>query len=208
MIFHRPSHRHGVRRYVTLFESLFVDSALSDQDNNALRASSLMAVPPSPPEVHPLEGLPRVNLPEANLTQWASYVQDVASGMRKPPQASARCPKQDITGILHKLENLMRIGFCHLFYALGSNCRYPKATPQATLSHRDSALWSAPLTSYAAIASSMVTTASTSMRGVSATTRPPPGFPALGMPQLMDTTLAPQSYSLLAHAGAGRGWGV
>ena len=46
------------------------------------------------------------------------------------------------------------------------------------------------------------------MRGVSAATGPPPGFPALGMPQLMDTTLAPQSYSLLAHAGVGRGWGI
>ena len=75
----------GVRRYVTLFESPFIDSGLSERGNNALRASSLLAVPPPPPEVHLLEGLQGIDLPEANLSQWASYVQDVASGMQKPP---------------------------------------------------------------------------------------------------------------------------
>ena len=71
----------GARRYITLFESPFVDSSLSERENNALRASSLLAVPPPPPEVQPLEELQGTNLPEANLTQWASYVPDVASGM-------------------------------------------------------------------------------------------------------------------------------
>ena len=75
----------GVRRYVTLFESPFIDSGLSERENNALRASSLLAVPPPPPEVRPLEGLQRIDLPEANLTQWVSYMPDVASGMWKPP---------------------------------------------------------------------------------------------------------------------------
>ena len=68
----------GVRHYVTLFESPFIDSSLSEREDNALRASSLLAVPPPPPEVQPLQG---VDLPKASLTQWASYVQDVASGM-------------------------------------------------------------------------------------------------------------------------------
>ena len=71
----------GVRRYVTIFESPFVDSGLSERENNALRVSSLLAVPPPPPEVQPPEGLQGIDLPEANLTQWASYVQDVASWM-------------------------------------------------------------------------------------------------------------------------------
>ena len=100
------------RRYVTLFESPFIGSELSEKENNALRASSLLVVPPPPPEVHPLEGLQGIDLPEANLTQWASYVQDVASWMQKPPCAATCCPGTDIVGILHKLENLTRIGFC------------------------------------------------------------------------------------------------
>ena len=77
----------GARRYITLFKSPFMDSSLSERENNALQASSLLAVPPPPPEVLPLEGLQGVDLPEANLTQWASYVQDV-------PQESGGHPVQ------------------------------------------------------------------------------------------------------------------
>ena len=75
----------GARRYITLFESPFMDSSLSEGENNALRASSLLVVPPPSPEVLPLEGLQGVDLPEANLTQWASYMQDVALGMQNHP---------------------------------------------------------------------------------------------------------------------------
>ena len=203
-----PSNPHanaGVRKYVTLFESPFIDSGLSERGNNALRASSLLAVPPPPPEVRPLEGLQGIDLPEANLTQWASYVQDVASWMQKPPHAATCCPSQDMAGILHKLENLTGVGFCHLCYTLGGSCRCSKATPQASLSYREQALWVPPQPSYASMASSMITTASTSMRGVSPTVGPPPGFPARGLPSPMDVSLAPKSYNLLAQAGVGRG---
>ena len=55
------------------------------------------------------------------------------------------------------------------------------------------------------MASSMITTASTSMRGVSSSAGPPPGFPARGTPSPMDVSLASQSYNLLAQAGVGRG---
>ena len=195
----------GVRRYVTLFKSPFMDSCLSERENNALRASSLLAVPPPPPEVLPLEGLQGVDLPEANLTQWASYVQDVASRMQKPPRVVTSCPSQDMAGVLHRLENLTRVGFCCLCYALGGNCRCSKATPQAPLSYGGQALWVLPQPSYASMASSMITTASTSMRGVWLTAGPPPGFPARGAPSPMDVSLAPQSYNLLAQAGVGRG---
>ena len=50
-----------------------------------------------------------------------------------------------------------------------------------------------------------MTTASTSMRGVSPTVGPPPGFPAMGVPTPMDVLPASPSYNLLAHAGVGRG---
>ena len=119
----------GARRYMTLFESPFADSVLSESKNNALRASSLLAVPPPPPEVRPLEGLQGINLPEANLTQWASYTQDVALWMWKPPRVATSCPNKDITGILHKLENLSGVGFCHLCYALGGSCGCSRAAP-------------------------------------------------------------------------------
>ena len=132
-------------------------------------------------------------------------MQDVASGMRKPPHAATSCPSQDMAGVLHRLENLTGVGFCHLCYALGGNYRCSKATPQAPLGYSDQALWVLPQPSYASMASSMITTASTSMRGVSPTVGPPPGFPARGAPSLMDVLLAPKGYNLLAQAGVGKG---
>ena len=195
----------GMRRYVTLFESPFIGSELGERENNALRASSLLAVPPPPPEVQPLEGLQGIDLPEANLTQWASYMQDVASWMQKPPRVATCCPSKDIAGILHKLENLTGIGFSCLCYTLGDSCRCSKAAPQAPLSYRDPALWVLPQPSNASMASSMITTTSTSMRGVSSMAGPPPGFPVRGMPSLMDVLPVSQSYNLLTQAGIGRG---
>ena len=192
----------GVRRYVTLFESPFVDSSLSEKENNALRASSLLAVPPPPPEVQPWRDCKGLISPRANLTQWASYVQAVASGMRRPPRAATDCPNQDIAGVLHRLENLTGVGFCRLCYTLGSNCGCSRATYQAPHGYRNTALWTPPKPSYASMASSTMTTTSTSMRGVSPTVGPPPGFPAMGAPTLMDVS---PSYNPLAHAGVGRG---
>ena len=66
----------------------------------------------------------------------------------------------------------------------------------------EQALWAPPQPSYASMASSMMTTTSISMRGVSPTARPPPGFPAMEVPTPMDVSL---SYNLLAHARVGRG---
>ena len=190
------------RRYVTLFEFPFVDSGLSETENNALRASSLLAVPSPPPDVHPLEGLQGTNLTKANLTQWASHVQDVASGMQRPSCTAMDCPNQDIAGVLHRLENLTGVGFCHLCYALGNSCGCTGATYQAPHGYWSMALWTLPQPSYASMASSMMTNASTSMRGVSPAARPPPGFPAIGAPAPMDVLLG---YNPLTHARVGRG---
>ena len=125
--------------------------------------------------------------------------------MRRPPRTATDCPNQDIVGVLHRLENLTGVGFCHLCYALGSNCGCSRATYQAPHGYGSVALWTLPKASYASMASSMMTTTSTSMRGVSSTMGPPPGFPAMGAPMPMDVSPAPQGYNPLAHAGVGRG---
>ena len=71
----------GARRYVTLFEAPFQASVLTDCKNNALRAGSLMAIPPLPPGSLPLAGSTTIDLLGNNLIQWASHVQDVALHM-------------------------------------------------------------------------------------------------------------------------------
>ena len=189
---------------MTLFKSPFVDSGLSETENNALRASSLLVVPPPPPDVQPLEGLQGTNLAEANLTQWASYVQDVALGMWRPPRGAMDCPNQDIAGVLHRLENLTGVGFCCLCCALGNTCGCAGATYQAPCGYGSMALWNPPKPSYASMTSSTMTTASTSMRGVSPTTGPPPGFPAIGAPTPMDVS---PGYNPLALCRARLGHG-
>ena len=72
--------------------------------------------------------------------QWASCVQDVAPGMRRPPHTTMDCPNQDIAGILHRLENLTGVGFYCLCYALGNNCGCAGATHQAPHSYGSMAL--------------------------------------------------------------------
>ena len=90
----------GVRQYVTLFEAPFEASVLNDHENNALRAGSQVAVPPLPPGSQPLAGSTTVELLGNSLTQWASHVQDVTSGMRLPPEVAVSCPQSDIVGVL------------------------------------------------------------------------------------------------------------
>ena len=123
--------------------------------------------------------------------------------MRRPPRTAMECPKRDIAGVLHRLENLTGVGFCHLCYALGNTCGCAGATHQAPHSYGSMALWTPPKPSYASMAPSMMTTTSTSMRGVSPTTGPPPGFPTIGVPTPMDVL---PGYNPLAHAGVG--WGL
>ena len=192
----------GARRYVTLFEAPFEASVLSDRENNALWASSLMAVPPPPPGTHFLAGLTTVNLTGASLTQWASYIQDVASGMRMPLEVAVNCPQKDIIEVVNRLEALTSLKYCRLCFGIGNKCRctnVPHQTPS-----QGSALRMPPTMSYAAMASPTETTASAPVGGV-----PPPGYPPLGPPPgdpaLMDTLPAPSTENLLATTGVGRG---
>ena len=193
------------RHYVTLFESPIADSELSDREEDAVRASSLLAVPPPPPEVQALEGLKGVILHGANLTEWASWVQDVASHMRHPPVTATHCPVEHIAGILHRLENLTKVCFCRLFYALNNSCSCARMASQTPRSYRDLPLWFPPPPTYASMASSGTTTTSTSLGGVSSLSGPQPGFPLIEMPALTDMLSTPPGYNPLKQAGVGRG---
>ena len=104
------------RRYVTLFEAPSEASVLSDHENNALWASSLMAVPPPAPGTPSLAGLATVNLPGSSLTQWATHIQDIASGMRMPPEVAVNCPQQDSIAVLNKLESMTLVKYCCLCF--------------------------------------------------------------------------------------------
>ena len=191
----------GVRQYITLFEAPFEASVLSDHENNTLQAGSLLAVPPPALGTQPLAGSMTVDLPGSSLTQWATHMQDVTSGMRMPPEAVVNCPQVDIVGVLNWLERMTMVRYCRLCFGVGQKygcSSVPRQTPSQT-----SALWTPLMMSYTAMASSTETTASSSAAGVPPPRYPPPGLPPL-KPAPMDMLPAPTSENLLATAGVGR----
>ena len=136
----------GARHYVTLFEAPFEASVLSDRKNNALWVSSLMAMPPPAPGTSSLARLTMVDLTGDSLTQWASHVQDITSGIRMPLEAAVNCPQEDIMGVLNRLERLTPVKYCCLCFGVGKKCRctnVPHQTPS-----QGSALWTSPMMSY------------------------------------------------------------
>ena len=149
----------GARRYVTLIKAPFQASVLTDHENNALRAGSLMVITPPPPGSQPLAGSLAVNLLGNNLTQWASHMQEVTLHMRWPPEAAMSCPQSDIIGVLDWLEGLTRVQYCQ-------HCHCSVVPHQAP--GLMAALWMPPTMTYAAMASSTETTASASAAGVTA----------------------------------------
>ena len=190
----------GARRYITLFEAPFQASVLNDSENNALRASSLMAIPPPPPGSQPLAGSTVVDLMGNNLTQWALDVQEVASYMGWHPEVAVRCPLVDMIGVLNRLEGLARVRYCRSCFGVGLGCQC--STVPRQVSGPTAALWAPPTLSYSAMVSSTETTASTSTAGVTPPSHLPPRDPAV---ELMDTLLPLTKENLLATAGVGRG---
>ena len=158
-----------------------------------------MAVHPPPPGSQPLAGSTMVDLPGNSLTQWASVMQDVASGMRLPPEAAASCPQSDIVGVLDRLEELTWVQYCQHCFGVGQRCQCSAILHQVP--GLMSALWTPPTVSYAAMVSSTETTASTSAAGVTHPSYPPPGMPPL---KAMDMLPAPTMENLLATAGVSR----
>ena len=190
----------GARRYVTLFKAPFQASVLTDCENNALRAGSLMAIPPLPPGSQPLAGSFTIDLQDINLLQWASQVQEVTSHMRWPPEAAVNCPQADIVSVLDWLEGLTRVRYCRRCFGVSQRCQcsaVPHQAPGPT-----TALWVPPTVSYVAMVSSTETTASTSATGV---TPPSHLLPRASTIEPMDTLPPPTMENLLATASVGQG---
>ena len=197
---HALAETGGARRYVTLFEAPFQASVFSDHENIALRAGSLMVIPPPPSGSQPLVRSFTIDLLDINLLQWASQVQEVALHMRLPPEAAVSCPQADIVSVLDRLEGLTRVRYCRRCFGVGQRCQcsaVPCQAPGPTV-----ALWMPPTASYVAMVSPTETTASTSATRVTSPSHLPPRAPTI---EPMDTLPPPTTENLLATAGIG--WG-
>ena len=176
-------------------------SKLEGRESQALRAGSLTAIPPPPPGLQPLPGAPLADLVGQNIAQWEDRVQEVTSHMRLPPRVAVECPISDMIGVLNRLEDMTGVQYCWHCFGVGWQCQcsvVPHQDPGVT-----TALWSPPVASYAAMASSTETIASTSTVGATASrTRRTSGMPLL---ELMETSPPLTTADLLLTAGVGRG---
>ena len=160
-----------------------------------------MAMPPPTPGMPSLSGLTTVNLPGSSLTQWASHIQDIASGMRMPPEVAVNCPQVDIVGVLNQLENLTPVKYCCLCFRVSRKCRcsnVPRQTPSQGL-----ALWTPPMMSYSTMASPTETTASSSVGGVPPLRYPPPGLPPVDPATMSYATMASLPEAMASSSASG-----
>ena len=152
-----------------------------------MRTMPYRRVPPPAPGTPSLSRLMTVNLPGSSLTQWASHIQDITSGMRMSQEVAVNCPQADIVGVPNWLENLTPVKYCRLCFEVGRKCRcsnVPRQTPSQGL-----ALWMPPMMSYSTMASPTKTTASSSMGGVPPLRYPPPGLPLLDLAMMSYATM-------------------
>ena len=123
-----------------------------------------MALPPRPPGAASLVGLTALDLPGSSLTQWATCIQNVVTGLRLPPEVAVSCPQVDIVGVLNKIEDMTLIKYCCFCLGVGKKCRCSNVPWQSSSS--GSTLWTPPMMSYPAMASFSETTAISSVGGV------------------------------------------
>ena len=147
-----------------------------------------MALPPPPPGAASLAGLTAIDLPGSSLTQWASCIQDVTTGLRLPPEVVVSCPQADIVGVLNRIENMTPVKYWHFYLGVGRKCRCSNVPHQSP--SPGSGLWTPPMMSYPAMASSTETTASSSVGGVPPQRHPPAGLPPVDPAMMSYATMA------------------
>ena len=95
-------------------------------------------------------------------------------GLRLPPEVVVSCPQADMVGVLNKIKDMTPIIYCRFCLRVGKKCRCSNVPHQSPSS--GSTLWTPPMMSYPAMASSTETTASSSVGGVSPQRHPPIGL--------------------------------
>ena len=134
--------RAGARRYVGAFRAPFQDLRLTPPQEHALRACSLLAIPPLPPGQEGLPGGVPEDLSQDNLSTWAETVQDMAAGMIAPQPETSQTIFQQIVEVLTLLESVSRVTFCRQCYLPGSACRCLGGSSTASTASTAGQSWS------------------------------------------------------------------
>ena len=145
--------------------------------SHALRACSLLVIPPPKERVPTPGGFP-MDLSDLNLSSWASLVQDVVSGLLALPPNLGSDMSLPAVALLQLLEKATGWGFCHYCCHLASRCicmgAYSLVPPPSWSQVVEELPW------YGVTASSGGMTApSTTAAGMSGYIAPPPGLPLI-----------------------------
>ena len=95
---------------------------IKSQQVHALRACSLVVIPPSEERMPPPGGFPR-DLSGMNLTSWAGLIQDVAQGMKVAPPNLSMEVCLDSMVLLQLLEATTGMGYCRICCQPSPRCR-------------------------------------------------------------------------------------
>ena len=164
-----------MRRYISAFRAPLQElSTLSPAQIHALRACSLLAIPPPPEKMPPQGGFP-TDLSELNLSGWATLVQDVVAGLLVLPPNLGRDMVLPALALLQLLEASTGVGFCHYCCRLGLRCTCIGASQQAPPASWSQVVEQTPGCGVTASSGGM-TTPSTSVEGMPGYVVPLPGL--------------------------------
>ena len=125
-------------RYINAFQAPFQELTLSRQEVYALQDCSLLIIPPPPTGRAAPQGDFPIDLTEINLSGWASLVQDVAASLQVLPLGLSNCLDPEMLNLLHWLEAVTQVKFCHL-------CYYPETSFMEPDYGADSGIWDSSL---------------------------------------------------------------
>ena len=165
----------GARRYISAFQAPLQELSLAQV--HAMRACSLLVIPPPKEREPPPGGLPK-DLSDLNLSSWASLVQDVASGLLALPPNLGSNVSLPAVALLELLEKTTGWGYCHFCYHLGSRCACMGAYSLVPPPSWSQVAGESPGCGATASSGGM-TTPSTPAAGMSGYLPPPPGLPPI-----------------------------
>ena len=143
---------------------------------HALRACSLVAIPPSEERMPPPGGFPK-DLATINLTGWAGLIQDVAQGMKMVPSNLSMEVYLDSIMLLQLLEATTGMGYCRICCQPTPSCLCAGAYESVTTEAWSQMMTSIPAPGVGASSTGSTTSEASTMEvqepGV---TSPPPGL--------------------------------
>ena len=121
----------GGRRYINASQAPLQElNNLNSNQVHALRACSVLVIPPPTERMPPSGGFPK-DLSELNLSGWAALIQDVAAGLGVVPPNLNLDVGLPAMVLLQLLEATTGVGFCHFCCCPSPRCKCMGAYQQA-----------------------------------------------------------------------------